>query len=112
IEQGTTGQVLTTDGAGDVVWAVPAAGSVSADGTTITGDGNLTDLSVPTDGITTNQILDGTIATADIADNNVTPAKIEQGTTGQVLTTDGAGDVVWAVPAAGSVSADGTTITG
>ncbi|MCK0191390.1 hypothetical protein, partial [Arenibacter sp. F20364] len=112
IEQGATGQVLTTDGAGDVVWAVPAAGSVSADGTTITGDGNITDLSVPTGGITTVQILDGTIATADIADANVTPAKIEQGATGQVLTTDGAGDVVWAVPAAGSVSADGTTIIG
>ncbi|MET7030846.1 hypothetical protein ABXZ32_15690, partial [Sediminicola luteus] len=51
-------------------------------------------------GITSTQIFDGTIATADIADNNVTPAKIAVGADGQVLTTSGT-NVVWAAPTAG-----------
>ncbi|MCK0192978.1 hypothetical protein MWU84_23615, partial [Arenibacter sp. F20364] len=37
------------------------------------------------------------------ADNNVTPAKIAEGTNGQVLTTNGTGDVVWAAPASSSI---------
>ena len=94
IEQGTNGQVLTTDGAGDVVWAAPAFSAVTTD-TTIDGDGNATALSLADDAVTTIKVLD----------NNITPAKIEQGTNGQVLTTDGAGDVVWAAPAEATVSA-------
>ena len=98
IAPGADGEVLTTT-AGTTVWAAPTAGAVTADGTTITGDGNATDLSVATEGITTTQILDGTIATDDIADDavttikilddNVTPDKIQQGADGQVLLTNG-----------------------
>ncbi|MRX65184.1 bZIP transcription factor [Maribacter luteus] len=112
IAEGANGEVLTTDAAGDVVWAAPTVLPVSSDGSTITGDGSTTDLSVPTDGITTTQIADLTIATIDIADNNVTPAKIAEGANGEVLTTDAAGDVVWAAPTVLPVSSDGSTITG
>ena len=97
IEQGTNGQVLTTDGAGDVVWAAPAFNAVTTDAT-IDGDGNATALSLADDAVTTIKVLD----------NNITPAKIEQGTNGQVLTTDGAGDVVWAAPAFNAVTTDAT----
>jgi len=74
VKQGTNGQVLTTDGAGDVVWAAPAFSAVTTD-TTIDGDGNATALSLADDAVTTIKVLD----------NNITPAKIEQGTNGQVL---------------------------
>ncbi|PIB29802.1 hypothetical protein BFP75_02840 [Maribacter sp. 4G9] len=120
IAPGADGEVLTTAG-GVATWAAPTTGAVSTDGTTITGDGNATDLSVPIGGITTGQILDGTIANADIAANaietanildaNVTEAKIAPGADGEVLTTAG-GVATWAVPTAGAVSTDGTTITG
>ncbi|RRQ47796.1 hypothetical protein DZC72_15645 [Maribacter algicola] len=116
IAPGADGDVLTTVG-GVATWAAPTAGAVSTDGTTITGDGNATDLSVPIGGITTGQILDGTIANADIAANaietanildaNVTEAKIAPGADGEVLTTAG-GVATWAAPTAGAVISDAT----
>lgn len=113
------GQYLRTNAAGNVVWdnlPTGTAGTVTSDETTITGDGLATALQVPLGGITSAQIFDGTISTIDlalgavetvnildgtileidIADNNVTPAKIEaSATTGQILTTDAGGDVIW-----------------
>ena len=85
IEQGTNGQVLTTDGAGDVVWAAPAFSAVTTDAT-IDGDGNATALSLADNAVTTIKVLD----------DNITPAKIEEGTANQVLVTNAAGtDVEW-----------------
>ncbi|WP_157483862.1 beta strand repeat-containing protein, partial [Maribacter hydrothermalis] len=95
----TLGQYLRTNAAGNVVWdnlPTGTAGTVTSDGITIVGDGLATALQVPTGGITSLQIFDETIATADIADDNVTPDKIEQGAAGEVLTTDINGDVIWA----------------
>lgn len=67
----------------------------TSDGTTITGNGAVTPLSVPTGGITTTQILDATIATSDIADDAVTYDKIQNVTSGRLLgrSTAGAGSV-------------------
>ncbi|MBD0852323.1 beta strand repeat-containing protein, partial [Maribacter arenosus] len=78
IEPGTSGQFLSTDAGNNVIWdnlPTGTGGTVQADGTTIVGNGSVTNpLSVPTGGITTAQIADLTIATVDIADDNVTPA--------------------------------------
>src|SRR5690606_26595249 len=106
---------------GGVVWATAPAGTVNSDGATIDGDGVANPLNVPTGGITTTQIEDGTIISADIApdavttdnilDANVTPIKIQQGAVGQVLTTDASG-VVWATAPTGAVNSDGATVDG
>ncbi|MEB8347351.1 hypothetical protein OO010_14955, partial [Flavobacteriaceae bacterium KMM 6898] len=60
------GQFLRTDPAtGNVIWddlPTGTAGAVNSDGITIVGDGVASDLSVPTGGITSAQIFDGTIA--------------------------------------------------
>jgi len=107
IAQGAAGEVLTTNGTGDVVWAAATAGAVATDAT-LDGDGSGTPLSVADDAITTARILDGEVQTGDIADDNVTPAKIAQGAAGEVLTTNGTGDVVWAAATAGAVATDAT----
>ncbi len=98
ILQGTDGQVLTTDAAGDVVWAAPATVAVNTT-PTIDGDGTLGN---------ELDLADYAVTTPKIADDNVTPDKILQGTDGQVLTTDAAGDVVWAAPATVAVNTTAT----
>ena len=146
IAAGSNGEVLTTNLTGDVVWAAPTAGAVNTDGTTITGDGVATPLSVGTindaniadvafgkltgvpadiadgddtgiltvntdgttitgDGvaiplsvgtITDTELAADAVTTVKILNDNVTPAKIEPGSSdGEVLTTIGT-DVVWA----------------
>ncbi|MDO6820036.1 hypothetical protein [Zobellia sp. 1_MG-2023] len=67
--------------------------------------GSTTATVIATDAITSLKILNGEVKTADIAagavvtnsiaNDNVTPDKISQGTDGQILTTNGT-DVVWA----------------
>ena len=122
IEQGAPGNILTTDSAGDVIWQAPAVANVNVDGATIIGNGNTFPLSIPEGGITSSQISDGTIsstdlgidavATVNILNKNVTPAKIQNGADGEVLTTNATGDVIWALPALGNVNVDGNTIQG
>ncbi|MGI9549849.1 MAG: beta strand repeat-containing protein [Aurantibacter sp.] len=130
---GNAGQVLSSTGVGSAVQWVDAGGSgaVSTDGSTIVGDGSTTDLSVPVGGITSNEILDATIASADLGpdvittdkigfgevgtsdleDLGVTPGKIEPSATdGEVLLTTG-GAVVWGTVPAGAVGT-GATIDG
>ncbi len=86
IEQGTDGQILTTNGT-NVIWANPTAGNVNSDNAIFSGNGNTVALS--------------------ILDDAIVPDKIEQGTDGQILTTNGT-DVIWANPAFSSVSTDAT----
>jgi hypothetical protein len=77
---GTSGQVLVTDGSGALSWSTAAVGDITGvtAGSGLTGGGTSGDVSVsvPTDGITSTHILDGTIATADLADASVTDAKV------------------------------------
>ncbi|TLP80976.1 beta strand repeat-containing protein [Maribacter sp. ACAM166] len=94
----TTGQFLSTDAGGNVVWVnVPASGTTElADQATITGNGSI-----------------GNEFT--VTDAGITPIKIQPSlTTGQFLGTDAGGNVVWAnVPASGTTElADQATITG
>jgi len=119
IEEGTDGQILTTDASGDVIWAAPAFSAVTTDAT-IDGDGITTALSLANDAVTnakladnavnTLEIANDAITTLKIADDNVTPAKIEEGTDGQILTTDASGDVIWAAPAFSAVTTDATIV--
>ena len=57
----------------------------TSDGSTITGDGAATALSIPTGGVTTTQILDGTIAEGDIANDAVTFDKLQNISTARLL---------------------------
>ena len=71
---------------------------------------------IDTGAVTTDEILDLTIGTDDIALNAVTVEKIAEGTNGQVITTNAAGDVVWGIAQAGAstttlrIGGDGTTL--
>jgi hypothetical protein len=92
----TTGQALKWNG---TTWA-PANDETGSGGTTPTGPagGDLTgsypDPTIATGKVTSEKILDGTIATADLADNAVTSAKIVDATissadlTNNAVTTD------------------------
>lgn len=80
---GTSGQVLTTNGAGELNWSSSGAGSVTnvATGAGLTG-GPITasgTIALANDGVTTSHILDGTITAPDIAADAVTSAKIAAG---------------------------------
>ena len=96
-------QILSTDISGAVIWTdVPASTGTTeiADQVTITGQGTAGDA-------------------FSVADAAITPIKIEPATIdaanpeAQILSTNIDGDVVWTdVPAGGTISADGTTITG
>ncbi len=67
------------------------------------------------DAVTTNKILDGTITTADLADNIITIQKIApQGSNDAILGTDGAGNPQWEPKAnfLGNSLSDGTILIG
>ena len=78
IVPGTNGQVMTTNAAGKVVWSAPAA----ATGTTMTSPNSTVVLSG------TNNVL------------TATSVDIKPGTSGQLMTTNAAGKVVWSAPSA------------
>lgn len=111
---GSNGQVLTTDGAGNLSWTTPTAtatlpisnGTSNIDIATANGDitfssaGNANILTISGTGITVSgiSILGGN---ADV--------KILGGIPGQALTTDGLGNLSWASPAAALPLANGTS---
>ncbi|MFD2099484.1 beta strand repeat-containing protein [Flagellimonas iocasae] len=114
---GTTGQVLTTDGAGNASWQDTSPTAVQTTGT-IAGTGVAGDpLDLADDAVTTAKILDANVTNAKIADGSVNVAKI--GTLGvadadRVLTTDGAGAPQWEPRAnfASSTLTDGNIFVG
>ncbi len=127
IEPGTEGQFLATNTAGEVIWSglPPSAGGEGGGAIftdeSLSGDGSSEAfaLSIAEDAITTGRILDGEVQTADLADANITLAKIQPlspaPATSQMLVTTSAGAVEWAPVSAGGGTtevADQTTITG
>lgn len=121
---GTAGQVLTSAGPGSVpTWTTISAGttytgstSITLNGTSferaaLTGDvtatANSNALTIANDAVTSTKILDGTIATNDLANASITAAKLNQmsATTGQVMKWNG---TAWAAANDDNTIADGS----
>ena len=115
---GTTGQVLTSAGSGTPIWTTPTTGTV----TSVTASSPLSS----SGGATPDLSLTGTVAIANGGTNaTATPtagaiaygtgsayAFSLAGTTGQVLTSNGAGAPTWAAAASGTVTSVSQTFTG
>ncbi|QLG44322.1 beta strand repeat-containing protein [Costertonia aggregata] len=103
---------IAPDVAGTGLQQNATTGALEINPATITGDGDITSTELTiTGGIdaafnnVTLEIAADAVTTVKILDNNVTPAKIAQGASGNVLTTDASGDVVWAAPSEATVTA-------
>ncbi|UUF12405.1 MULTISPECIES: hypothetical protein [Flavobacterium] len=103
IASGGNDKVLVTDAAGVVAWLDKSAFGAIADQVTIEGLGTTASPFL---------VKDLGIATAKIADNAVTTAKIAPGSNDQVLVTDAAGVVAWLDKSAFGAIADQVTIEG
>ena len=111
---GTDDQTLSLNGNqitiedGNTIDLTPILGGGStelADQITIVGDGTVGNEFEVNDGsINSTKITDGTITSLDLANNSVTPPKIEPGNADQILRTNAAGTgVVWVdLPAGGA----------
>jgi len=112
---GTAGQVLATNGAGSLTWAsalttalndgkiLVGNGSNVATAVTPAGDVTMSNAGVTSIGagkVVTGMIANNAVTTGKIAANAVDYSKLTgitaDGTTGQVLATDGAGSLTWA----------------
>ena len=100
VTDGTAGQVLSTDGSGNLSFIDVSIESLGiADGTagqvlSTDGSGNLSFISTPDiSGSNIGGDLTGTIGNAQIASNTVgiTELNVADGTSGQILSTNGAG---------------------
>ena len=86
---GTSGQVLTTDGAGNLTWTTVTTGAA-----TLGGDlsGTTAAAVIENGAVTSAKILDGTIVNADInASAGIARTKLASGTANYVLVNDGSG---------------------
>jgi hypothetical protein len=115
---GTTGQVLTSAGSGTPIWTTPTTGTV----TSVTASSPLSS----SGGATPDLSLTGTVPIANGGTNaTATPtagaiaygtgtayAFSLAGTTGQVLTSNGAGAPTWAAAASGTVTSVAQSFTG
>jgi hypothetical protein len=99
---GAANTVLSTNGTGTIVWSTPTISPDAQDLAlvgnvlSLTNDGTPVDLSAIT--VSGTNITDGTINTVDLANNAVTPAKLLPGATNTILSTNGAGTIVWSAP--------------
>jgi|GEM_PF-1058862 len=88
---GSSGQVLTSDGTGGFAWGTGGSGSgmssVTTDNTTLTGNGNASPLGIATSGVTTNYIADKNITFAKMQD---IPANSLIGNSSATASTPGA----------------------
>jgi hypothetical protein len=121
---GTVGQVLTSAGASMPTWATPTTGTV----TSVDVSGGTTGLTTSGGPITSSGTitLGGTLAIASGGTNGAaTPTAgavpygtgtafgfTAAGTSGQVLTSAGAGTPTWTTPTTGTVTSVGQTFTG
>jgi uncharacterized protein YjbI with pentapeptide repeats len=86
---GTAGQVVVTDGAGNLGFATVSSGNSSLGDSSVTSakilDGSVVAVDLADASVTSAKILDASITAADIADSSITSAKILDGT---VATSD------------------------
>jgi hypothetical protein len=131
VTDGTSGQALTTDGAGTLSFSTvasslsgasdtditsPSSGQIlvhdgtdSFDNVSISGDATLASdgtLTIATNAITSTMIAQNSILTKHIDDNQIgiDQLNVTDGTSGQVLTTDGAGSLSFSTVSSGSGS--------
>jgi microcystin-dependent protein len=98
---------LGFDSSGNVTALSSTGVTPGAVGTGELEDGSVTTAKLADNSVTSAKIVDGTIATADIADDAITAAKFNisgNGTSGQVVQSDGDGSFSYATLAAGFVS--------
>ena len=111
ITGGTNGQFLTTNGGGIVSWANVAGANITgivananyaayAGNVTIAGQGNITSVGTLT-GLTSNGIINFTGASNVSLGSNAN-VHLTGGTSGQVLSTNGSGNLSWATAGASS----------
>ena len=101
ITGGTTGQALTTDGTGNLTWALPATAAGGIDTELQYNNGGVIT------GIPTATYDGGILYLGDVAE-----VSIAGGSEGQSLTTDGSGVLSWSPALIGSWTLDGPTIIG
>jgi microcystin-dependent protein len=98
---------LGFDSSGNITALSSTGTTPGAVGTGELEDGSVTTAKLADDSVTSAKIVNGTIATADIADDAVTAAKLNisgNGTSGQVVQSDGDGSFSYTTLAAGFVS--------
>jgi hypothetical protein len=99
VKPGSNNTILSTDATGKVVWNTPAMATDAQDLTlagkvlSLSNDATPVDLSTLTwSGV---NITDGSVATTDLGNASVTPAKIAAGAANTILSTNGVGTVAW-----------------
>ena len=109
---GTANQILSAVGDGSFTW-IDADGNTAytaSDGISLVSD----DFSLTDSGVTTVKINDGAVTSAKILNSNVTADELNvtgDGTSGQILSSDGDGSFTWVDNTGGSTyTADGTTL--
>lgn len=104
ITGGTNGQFLSTNGSGVLSWSSGPIANANyaayAGNVTIAGQGNITSLGTLT-GLTSGGIVNFTTASNVSLGSNAN-VKITGGGAGNVLTTDGAGNLTWSSPTSGN----------
>jgi len=110
VADGSSGQVLKTDGAGAVTWQTDAEGAVAS----VSGTANQISASTATGAVTLSLpstiIAPGTLTATSLGVTSAYTLPVTDGTINQVLKTNGAGSVAWATDQSGTVaSVTGTT---
>ena len=113
-ENGTSEQVLSSNGSGGFAWADDQDTTYTADESTLTLSAD-NKFSVKDSGVTSTQLGAGAVIEAKINDGAVTAQKLssisENGTSGQVLSSNGTGGFAWADDQDTTYTADESTLT-